>query len=212
MKDLHRWLFPSWLLVYLTICKCSNIIVQNFEGENTTLPCKYDIQYHGKCHICWIRGDIPNMGCGDEIIGSDGDTTVNRQSQRYQITGEIRHGDVSLTILNITKQDSGKYGCRIHVPGLFNDEMHYVHLIVSDAPTPATWETTSITSSFYESETSGVFATAMTEGKCICSYCACSSVTVDFHSHCCPFDMEAKEEKQSICRNSPELRELCHLQ
>ncbi|XP_051960496.1 T-cell immunoglobulin and mucin domain-containing protein 4-like isoform X1 [Xyrauchen texanus] len=163
MKDLHRWLFPSWLLVYLTICKCSNIIVQNFEGENTTLPCKYDIQYHGKCHICWIRGDIPNMGCGDEIIGSDGDTTVNRQSQRYQITGEIRHGDVSLTILNITKQDSGKYGCRIHVPGLFNDEMHYVHLIVSDAPTPATWETTSITSSFYESETSGVFATAMTE-------------------------------------------------
>ncbi|XP_051533884.1 T-cell immunoglobulin and mucin domain-containing protein 4-like isoform X4 [Myxocyprinus asiaticus] len=132
MKDLHRWLFPSWLLCYLMICKCSNIIVQNFEGENATLPCKYDSQYHGKCHICWMRGDIPNMGCGDEIIGGNGDTVVRRQSQKYQMTGEIQHGDVSLTILNITKQDSGKYGCRIHVPGWFNDEMHYVHLIVSD--------------------------------------------------------------------------------
>ncbi|XP_051533882.1 T-cell immunoglobulin and mucin domain-containing protein 4-like isoform X2 [Myxocyprinus asiaticus] len=163
MKDLHRWLFPSWLLCYLMICKCSNIIVQNFEGENATLPCKYDSQYHGKCHICWMRGDIPNMGCGDEIIGGNGDTVVRRQSQKYQMTGEIQHGDVSLTILNITKQDSGKYGCRIHVPGWFNDEMHYVHLIVSDAPTPATWETTSIISSFYERETTGVFTTAMTE-------------------------------------------------
>ncbi|XP_051537503.1 T-cell immunoglobulin and mucin domain-containing protein 4-like isoform X4 [Myxocyprinus asiaticus] len=132
MKDLHRWLFTSWLLCHLTICKCSNTIVQNFEGKTVTLPCKYDSQYHGKCHICWMRGDIPNMGCGDEIIKSDGDKVVMTTSQRYQMTGEIQHGDVSLTILNIQKQDSGKYGCRIHVPGWFNDEMYYVHLIVSD--------------------------------------------------------------------------------
>ncbi|XP_051537502.1 T-cell immunoglobulin and mucin domain-containing protein 4-like isoform X3 [Myxocyprinus asiaticus] len=163
MKDLHRWLFTSWLLCHLTICKCSNTIVQNFEGKTVTLPCKYDSQYHGKCHICWMRGDIPNMGCGDEIIKSDGDKVVMTTSQRYQMTGEIQHGDVSLTILNIQKQDSGKYGCRIHVPGWFNDEMYYVHLIVSDAPTPTTRETTSMTSGFYDHKTTGVFTTAMTE-------------------------------------------------
>ncbi len=72
------------------------------------------------------------MGCGNEIIGSDGDKVVRKISPRYQLAGEIQHGDVSLTILNIIKTDSGKYGCRIHVPGLFNDEMYYVHLIVND--------------------------------------------------------------------------------
>jgi len=72
------------------------------------------------------------MGCGDEIIGSNGDKVVRRKSNRYQLDGEIPHGDVSLTILDIKKKDSGKYGCRIHVPGWFNDEMYYVHLNVVD--------------------------------------------------------------------------------
>lgn len=72
------------------------------------------------------------MGCGDEIIGSDGDKVVRKISTRYLLEGAISHGDVSLTILNIKKKDSGKYGCRIHVPGWFNDKMYYVHLIVDD--------------------------------------------------------------------------------
>ncbi|XP_067232134.1 hepatitis A virus cellular receptor 1 isoform X7 [Chanodichthys erythropterus] len=132
MTDLHSWFFTAWILCFLTICKCSEVIVQSFEGESVTLPCKYDSKYHGKCEICWVRGDIPKMGCGDEIIGTNGDKVVRRKSRKYQMVGEIQHGDVSLTILNIGKTDSGKYGCRIHVPGLFNDEMYYVHLIVED--------------------------------------------------------------------------------
>ncbi|XP_067279994.1 hepatitis A virus cellular receptor 1 isoform X2 [Pseudorasbora parva] len=164
MTDLHNWFFACWILCYLTICKCSDVIVQSFEGESVTLPCKYDSKYHGKCEICWIRGVIPNMGCGDEIIGSDGDKVVRKKSNRYQMVGEIPHGDVSLTIRNIEKKDSGKYGCRIHVPGWFNDEMYYVHLIVDDALIPTTWETTSLSSSTSENEITGVFTTAMTEG------------------------------------------------
>ncbi|XP_056118020.1 hepatitis A virus cellular receptor 1 isoform X3 [Rhinichthys klamathensis goyatoka] len=163
MTDLHSWFFTSWIICYLTICKCSDVIVQSFEGESVTLPCKYDSRYHGKCEICWIRGDIPTMGCGDEIIGSDGDKVVRRISKRYQLDGEISHGDVSLTILNIKKKDSGKYGCRIHVPGWFNDKMYYVHLIVDDALIPTTWETTSPSSSISEHEITGVFTTVMAE-------------------------------------------------
>ncbi|XP_077089561.1 hepatitis A virus cellular receptor 1 isoform X2 [Siphateles boraxobius] len=147
MTDLHRWFLTSWIICYLTICKCSDVIIQSFEGESVTLPCKYDSRYHGKCEICWIRGDIPNMGCGNEIIGSDGDKVVRKISTRYRLEGEISHGDVSLTILNSKKEDSGKYGCRIHVPGWFNDEMYYVHLIVEDAPGPTTQEPLVTTSS-----------------------------------------------------------------
>ncbi|XP_039549932.1 hepatitis A virus cellular receptor 1 isoform X2 [Pimephales promelas] len=163
MSDLHSWFFTSWIICYLTICKCSDVIVQSFEGERVTLPCKYNSKYHGKCEICWIRGDIPNMGCGDEIIGSNGDKVVRRKSNRYQLDGEIPHGDVSLTILDIKKKDSGKYGCRIHVPGWFNDEMYYVHLNVVDALIPTTLETTSPPSGISEHEITGVFTTVMTE-------------------------------------------------
>uniref|UniRef100_A0A8C1L0H7 T-cell immunoglobulin and mucin domain-containing protein 4-like n=1 Tax=Cyprinus carpio TaxID=7962 RepID=A0A8C1L0H7_CYPCA len=163
MNDLHSWFFASWVLCYLSISKCSDVIVQSFEGERVILPCKYDSKYHGKCHICWVKGDIPNMGCGNEIIASDGDKVVRKISSRYQLAGEVQHGDVSLTISNIKKTDSGKYGCRIHVPGLFNDEMYYVHLIVNDALIPTTWETTSMSSSTSEHETTGVFDIAMTE-------------------------------------------------
>ncbi|KAI2651246.1 hypothetical protein H4Q32_019291 [Labeo rohita] len=130
---------PGLIIALLIISQCRDVIVQSFEGEN-----------------------IPNMGCGNEIIGSDGDKVVRQKSSRYQLMGEIQHGDVSLTIQNIKKTDSGKYGCRIHVPGLFNDEMYYVHLIVNNAPGPTTPEpllTTisgHITSETQTTETSGV--------------------------------------------------------
>ncbi|XP_077089564.1 hepatitis A virus cellular receptor 1 isoform X4 [Siphateles boraxobius] len=158
MTDLHRWFLTSWIICYLTICKCSDVIIQSFEGESVTLPCKYDSRYHGKCEICWIRGDIPNMGCGNEIIGSDGDKVVRKISTRYRLEGEISHGDVSLTILNSKKEDSGKYGCRIHVPGWFNDEMYYVHLIVEDDKNK-THENSSLVSSSHapESSTTGLW-------------------------------------------------------
>uniref|UniRef100_A0A8C1I579 Hepatitis A virus cellular receptor 1 n=1 Tax=Cyprinus carpio carpio TaxID=630221 RepID=A0A8C1I579_CYPCA len=159
MNDLHSWFFASWVLCYLSISKCSDVIVQSFEGERVILPCKYDSKYHGKCHICWVKGDIPNMGCGNEIIASDGDKVVRKISSRYQLAGEVQHGDVSLTISNIKKTDSGKYGCRIHVPGLFNDEMYYVHLIVNDVETNTTQESSSFASktNLPESSTFGLW-------------------------------------------------------
>ncbi|XP_026090356.1 T-cell immunoglobulin and mucin domain-containing protein 4 isoform X1 [Carassius auratus] len=163
MTDFKSWFFASWILCYLTISKSSDVIVQSFEGERVILPCRYDSKYHGKCAICWMIGDIPTMGCGNEVIGSDGDKVVRTKASRYQLEGRIKHGDVSLTILNVKKTDSGKYGCRIHVPGLFNDEKYYVHLIVKDAIIPTTWETTSMSSSTSEHETTGVFSTALTE-------------------------------------------------
>ncbi|TRZ03820.1 hypothetical protein DNTS_027809 [Danionella cerebrum] len=140
MTELQSFFCTTWIFCCLMIGKCSDVIVQSFEGDTVTLPCQYDSKYHGKLHICWMRGDIPRTGCGDEIIGSDGDKVVRNKLERYNLLGPIQQGDVSLTIFTVDKKDSGKYGCRIHIPGLFNDEWHYVHLIVDDAPLQTTAE------------------------------------------------------------------------
>ena len=73
-----------------------------------------------------MTGDIPATGCGFEILATNGDKVNRRTSTRYTLKGDIERGDVSLTIINATKHDSGKYGCRVHVPGLFNDEKYVV--------------------------------------------------------------------------------------
>ncbi|TSL04347.1 T-cell immunoglobulin and mucin domain-containing protein 4 [Bagarius yarrelli] len=117
-------------LIITNVCPCRSINVTGFIGQNVTLHCRYDFKYHGKCVICWMRGDIPNFGCGNEIIASDGDKVVKKTSHRYQLDGELQKGDASLTIYNTRLQDSGRYGCRVHVPGWFNDEKNIVDLVI----------------------------------------------------------------------------------
>ncbi|KAM9451546.1 hepatitis A virus cellular receptor 2 homolog isoform 1-T1 [Clarias gariepinus] len=132
------WVYSQISLVCLVLCltvcpsRCNNVKV--FSGQNVTLPCKYNLSYLGKCEICWMRGDIPYSGCGNEIIASNGDVVVRQASQRYQLNGELHRGDASLTILSTTQEDAGKYGCRVHVPGLFNDEKVIVNLIIMKEP------------------------------------------------------------------------------
>ncbi|KAI5096711.1 hepatitis A virus cellular receptor 1-like precursor, partial [Silurus meridionalis] len=104
--------------------------VTGFSGGKVTLPCKYNMKYHGQCDICWMRGEIPLSGCGTEIIATDGDKVVRSTSQKYQLNGELQRGDASLTIHNTTHEDSGKYGCRVHVPGWFNDEKIVIDVVI----------------------------------------------------------------------------------
>ncbi|XP_026212862.1 T-cell immunoglobulin and mucin domain-containing protein 4-like isoform X2 [Anabas testudineus] len=56
-----------------------------------------------------------------------------RQSFRYQLLAETA-GDVSLTILNAQWSDAGVYGCRVEVPGWFNDYKINTHLAMEEAP------------------------------------------------------------------------------
>ncbi|KAM9849760.1 cell adhesion molecule Dscam2-like [Aulostomus maculatus] len=44
--------------------------------------------------------------------------------------GKIAEGDVSLTIRQAQESDSGMYGCRVEVPGWFNDKKHQLTLTV----------------------------------------------------------------------------------
>ncbi|XP_077466272.1 hepatitis A virus cellular receptor 1 homolog [Stigmatopora argus] len=99
-------------------------------GADVTLSCKYDAGYYGKLSACWGRGPIPNRGCAEEVISTDGASVSGRLSERYLLAGDIESGDVSLTIRQVAESDSGLYGCRVQVPGWFNDRKHQITLNV----------------------------------------------------------------------------------
>ncbi|XP_077434250.1 uncharacterized protein LOC144059189 [Vanacampus margaritifer] len=102
-------------------------------GTDVTLTCKYDARYYGKLSVCWGRGAIPSRGCANEVIQTDGTSVTGRQSERYLLMGNIVEGDVTLTIRQVVESDSGVYGCRVEIPGWFNDRKHQMTLTVVPA-------------------------------------------------------------------------------
>ncbi|KAG8008364.1 T-cell immunoglobulin and mucin domain-containing protein 4, partial [Nibea albiflora] len=126
------------LFFLFTVGESGGNPVVGYEGQNVTLSCKYDIKYHDPRPICWGRGNIPNLGCNNQLISTDGYKVTERVSSRYQLLGRLDEGDVSLTILNLTASDAGRYGCRVHVYGLFNDEKYHIDLRIEKASSTTT--------------------------------------------------------------------------
>ncbi|CAL8333621.1 unnamed protein product [Gadus morhua 'NCC'] len=93
-------------------------------GEDVTLPCSYDAAQYGALGVCWGRGPIPTRGCSDEVLRTDGSEVVSRRSERYRLLWFRRPGDVSLTLVQVQESDAGVYGCRVDIPGWFNDQIH----------------------------------------------------------------------------------------
>lgn len=108
------------LLCVLLGCVSAETIIATV-GTDVTLRCNYDAVHHGKLGACWGRGAIPNSGCANEVIKSDGSAVISRLSERYLLLGDVAGGDVSLTIRQVEETDSGTYGCRVEVAGWFND-------------------------------------------------------------------------------------------
>lgn len=111
-------------------------------GTDVTLQCNYDAQYYGRLSACWGRGAIPNSGCANEVIKTDGTSVTSRLSERYLFMGNVGGGDVSLTIRQVKESDSGMYGCRVEIPGWFNDHKHQLTLtVLAVRPNPLKVET-----------------------------------------------------------------------
>ncbi|XP_062380301.1 T-cell immunoglobulin and mucin domain-containing protein 4-like [Sardina pilchardus] len=135
-----------WLLLCQLIADGSAVTVYGYTGQSVTLPCEYDGKYYGSLSICWGKGLLPSRGCGDQIIQTEGSTVTTRSSSRYQLVNRHRDvGDVSLTITNAREQDSGTYGCRVDIPGWFNDQKTHVDLHIQTAPTTTTTTPTTTT-------------------------------------------------------------------
>ncbi|XP_018607154.2 hepatitis A virus cellular receptor 1 isoform X1 [Scleropages formosus] len=142
MITYHRYI-SLWSLFCCTWASSGHAVtVRTLVGQSVTLPCSYDVAYHGPLHICWGRGEIPINGCNHQIIETDGYKVKRRVSDRYQLFGDLAKGDVSLTIVDANERDGGKYGCRVEIHGLFNDEKKTVDLIVEKTEEPTTTTTT----------------------------------------------------------------------
>ncbi|TKS72451.1 Down syndrome cell adhesion molecule -like protein [Collichthys lucidus] len=111
----------------------STVKVVGFFGDNVTLPCSYDTRIHGTLDFCWGRGKLPRSKCSNTILSEQGGM-LSRQSSRYQLLGEVKKGNVSLTILNVQWDDAGKYSCRIEIPGWFNDQKVNIDLVIEEGP------------------------------------------------------------------------------
>ncbi|XP_071375955.1 protein sidekick-like [Centroberyx affinis] len=126
--------FCCRLLLCLLLGGRSAESIETTVGVDVTLTCKYDARYYGRLSVCWGRGAIPNSGCANEVIKSDGTSVTGRLSERYLLLGDLSAGDVSLTIRQVQESDSGVYGCRVDIPGWFNDHKHQLTLTVVPAP------------------------------------------------------------------------------
>ncbi|XP_058577241.1 T-cell immunoglobulin and mucin domain-containing protein 4 isoform X4 [Neofelis nebulosa] len=85
--------------------------------------------------MCWGKGPCPKSKCNNELLHTDGMTVLSRKSSKYELQGNIRQGNVSLTILNTNEGDNSVYCCRIEVPGWFNDVKKNIRLQLRRAPT-----------------------------------------------------------------------------
>ncbi|XP_061582237.1 cell adhesion molecule DSCAM-like [Cololabis saira] len=128
----------NFLFCLLTGCVSGETIITTV-GTDVTLRCTYDARYYGKLAVCWGRGSVPNRGCANQVIKSDGTSVTSRLSERYLLLGNLGEGDVSLTIRQVEESDSGTYGCRVDIPGWFNDQKQELTLTVkAGRPFPVT--------------------------------------------------------------------------
>ncbi|XP_034037612.1 hepatitis A virus cellular receptor 1 homolog [Thalassophryne amazonica] len=120
------YLFFSMLI---QVCSSTNIVIGTF-GQNVTLPCRYNTHTYGVLNFCWVRGKLPRFGCSNTLLASQEGALYFRWSHRYQLLHRVTDGDISLTILHAQRNDAGLYGCRVEIPGWFNDQKTYAKVVI----------------------------------------------------------------------------------
>ncbi|XP_047609555.1 hepatitis A virus cellular receptor 1 [Phacochoerus africanus] len=115
---MYPWVTTLVLILLLTDSVMSYTELTVVEGQSVTLRCSYSGPI---TTTCWGRGACSVLSCSDFIIRTDGYNVVFQKDTRYLLKGNIGHGDVSLTIVNVKPSDSGVYCCRVELAGWFND-------------------------------------------------------------------------------------------
>ncbi|KAM6150447.1 hepatitis A virus cellular receptor 2-like [Erethizon dorsatum] len=100
-------------------------------GQNAQLPCTYSLPTSGGLvPVCWGKGACPVFNCKNVVLRTDERNVIYRISRRYRLQGNFSKGDVSLTIMNVTLDDSGTYCCRVQFPGPMNDDKFNMELVI----------------------------------------------------------------------------------
>ncbi|XP_077324650.1 uncharacterized protein LOC143960199 [Lithobates pipiens] len=124
MGPYYQWIF-ALILLLPGVLVSGEPEIWTVEGHTLTLHCTYSVTDNGRTSMCWGRGGctaVFKTYCDNGIIKTDGSKVTKTTSNRYQILGDIKRGDVSLTITNVTKEDGGIFCCRVEISGWFNDK------------------------------------------------------------------------------------------
>lgn len=143
------------ILSILSQVRASAVSVVGIVGHNVTLPCRYDALAYGPLSFCWGKDWVPTSKCSNTILSNEDGTTQNMWGPRYQLRGALEDGDVSLTVMNLRWSDAGVYGCRVEIPGWFNDLKVNIQLSIEEEP-----EEISLTQRYTESWTQGMTTTS----------------------------------------------------
>ncbi|CAI5766829.1 hepatitis A virus cellular receptor 2 [Podarcis lilfordi] len=108
----------------------SGSTIQGKVGQNITLPCHYSTVENGIRTICWGRASCPLSWCSSQIFDTSEWKSIYKKDSKYYLLGDVHQGDVSLTIVNVTEEDSGIYCCRVDISGWFNDLKHNIEVVI----------------------------------------------------------------------------------
>uniref|UniRef100_A0A3P9M6C3 Ig-like domain-containing protein n=1 Tax=Oryzias latipes TaxID=8090 RepID=A0A3P9M6C3_ORYLA len=182
------WFLSAWHVCLCLASDCDDDGIVAHVGQDVTLRCGYNISTNGEIPVCWGRDAQYILGCRNELLATDGSRVKEerRASCRYQMLGHLNKGDVSLTIRNVTEEDSGLYACRVEIPGIFNDELYYMDLSV--VPQTSTSQTGSRMSVTKHWKTAGV----LVRPKGITKYSKCSNRGLNAVFHSSPSLMKTK--------------------
>ncbi|XP_072538823.1 sialic acid-binding Ig-like lectin 15 [Salminus brasiliensis] len=93
------------------------------EGYPVVLPCSFTHPHqthHSSMHVVWRLGHGHTgtvlFRCSS-LNGSQHCQPQQNQDQRYRLEGNYREHDLSLRINSASLQDSGRYYCRVELPG-----------------------------------------------------------------------------------------------
>uniref|UniRef100_A0A3B3HLQ8 Immunoglobulin V-set domain-containing protein n=1 Tax=Oryzias latipes TaxID=8090 RepID=A0A3B3HLQ8_ORYLA len=109
LRHTYTYLLES-VLDLTTCCEGTELF-----SHSICFPCSSEL-----FGVAELPSRVPISGCSDKLLATDGHKVKaeTQTSSRYQLLGRLDEGDVSLTIVNVTEEDAGMYGCRVKISGL----------------------------------------------------------------------------------------------
>ncbi|XP_007544516.1 hepatitis A virus cellular receptor 2 homolog [Poecilia formosa] len=114
-----------WTLCISSVsAEADQISVSAEPGQNVTLPCR-SAGSTAVIVVLWIRTDL---GSEYVLLYRDGRVDPRKQNPSYQnrvdlLDRQMKDGDVSLVLKNLTMNDTGTYQCRVQYEGSLDAEL-----------------------------------------------------------------------------------------